>query len=80
MALAPQMVRFVLICLLSISVITAPSMASSLDLCPLCENETIANSPLTWAQVLGEPILHFDQSSYIRPDIGTSRCSTRGEP
>ena len=52
--------------LLFISTVTA----SALDLCPLDGNATIANSPLSWGQVLGNSIRAFEHSSYLRPDIG----------
>lgn len=44
--------------------------AASLDLCPLDGNATIANSSLTWGQVLDKPIQNFLPTSYLRPDIG----------
>ena len=72
-----RLMRLFLIFLLSVLFIPAFSTASSLEQCPLDTNGTIANSPLTWAQVLTLPILNFGQSSYIRPDIGRCCWSTR---
>ena len=64
-ACRPQTLKVILFSLLFISTVTA-----NLDLCPLNENATIANSSLTWGQVLGNTIHAFDHSSYLRPDIG----------
>ena len=76
MALVSQMMRFLPIWLLSIPLVTTTS--NFLDLCPVDPNAPIGNSWLTWAQVFAQPISRFDQSSYIRPDIGRYRWSTRG--
>ena len=46
-------------------------IASSLDLCPLNDTDTITTSSnITWAQVIDQPIRHFTGPSYLRPDIG----------
>jgi len=49
--------------------ISAKSTAS-LNFCPLNSTDTIANTNITWGQVLDLPIRDLGGSSYIRPDVG----------
>lgn len=49
---------------------TSAKSAASLNLCPLNSTDTIANTNITWGQVLDLPIRDLGGSSYIRPDVG----------
>ena len=54
---------------------TSFTLASSfLELCPFDANSTIADSAITWSQVLNQPIKLLSASWYLRPNIGIHTC------
>lgn len=56
--------------LLVLAQCTSAKTTSSFDLCPLNSTDSIANTNITWGEVLNLPIRDLGGSSYIRPDVG----------